>query len=66
MKKPALGDAIVVLMKWSDGSTACFFQSDKSAIKQYIKQKTLKNSGTKLEYSITKCLKSDYDKLNGF
>ena len=66
MKNLTPGDAIIVLMKWSDGSRACFFQSDKGAIKEYIKQKTLKNSGTKLEYSIEKCLKSEYDKANGF
>lgn len=60
------GDATIVLIKWSDGSTACFFQSDVAAIDEYIKQKTLKNSGVCLEYSMETCLKSVYDKLHGF
>ena len=55
-----------MIMKWSDGSSACFFQSDNAAIKEYIKQKTLKNSGLHLKYTVKKYLKSEYDKLNGF
>ena len=66
MKEETLEDTVVMLMKWSDGSSACFFQSDKGAIKEYIKQKALKNSGLRLKYTVRKYLKSEYDKLNGF
>ena len=66
MKEETLEDTVVMLMKWSDVSSACFFQSYKGAIKEYIKQKTLKNSGSRLKYTVNKYLKSEYDKLNGF
>jgi hypothetical protein len=66
MKESTREDTIVMIMKWSDGSSACFFQSDNAAIKEYIKQKTLKNSGLHLKYTVKKYLKSEYDKLNGF
>jgi hypothetical protein len=66
MKNVVTEDATIVLMKWSDGSNACFFESDSKAIEKYIEQKTLNNFGVKLEYSTKKCLKSVYDKLNGF
>lgn len=59
-------DSVVVRMRWSDGSHACFFQSDTVAIEEYIRQKTLKAAGQSLEYVIEHYLKSEYDKLNGF
>ena len=63
MSESAIKDAIVVLMNWSDGSHACFFENDADAIGEYIKQKNHKNRGLNLECKVKKYLKSEYDKL---
>lgn len=58
-------DATVLLLRWKDGSHAVFFESDKTALQNFINRKVERDGPEAARYLQSRLSKREYDLLKG-